>query len=164
MAIVSLSLPGNFCFRLAWFLLLRIFWSGNFYFIAIAVFPAAGWLLIFWRGNCCIFRYCGFLAALRLSGWRWLVCGGYAIYHFIMPIVLLGNYFNVKLHRFAQNQPVMYKVSPVTVFEDEHGLYGTKIGKDNKNLPLTAIAMGATEEESRQMAEKIAKLLNASEK
>ena len=53
-----------------------------------------------------------------------------------------------------------YKVSPVTIFEDEHKLFGTKIGVDNKKMALTAIVMGETEEESREMAEKIVKLLN----
>lgn len=54
----------------------------------------------------------------------------------------------------------MYKVSQVTVLEDEHGLYGTKVGAENKEMALVAIVMGQTKEESREMAEKIVKLLN----
>lgn len=53
-----------------------------------------------------------------------------------------------------------YKVSPVTDFDQEQELFGTKVGKDNRKMALTAIVYGETEEESKEMAEKIVQLLN----
>lgn len=56
----------------------------------------------------------------------------------------------------------MYKAAPVTVFDDEHQLFGTKVGKTNGERHLFAIVMGKSEEESKENANKLAVLLNQS--
>lgn len=52
-----------------------------------------------------------------------------------------------------------YIVSPVTVYEDEHQLYGTKVGLNTQKMPLHYTCWGKSEEESRERAKELAKKL-----
>jgi len=56
-----------------------------------------------------------------------------------------------------------YIVSPVTVYDDDNQLWGTKVGCNGKDMPLLCVAYGKTEEKGRAEAEKIASLYSNSE-
>ena len=53
-----------------------------------------------------------------------------------------------------------YIVSPVTVYEDEHQLYGTKVGLNTQKMPLHYTCWGKSENESRLRAGELAKMLS----
>jgi hypothetical protein len=48
---------------------------------------------------------------------------------------------------------VEYKISPITIFDNDHQLWETHVGIDSKEMPLLYSCWGKTEEESRKMAE-----------
>lgn len=53
-----------------------------------------------------------------------------------------------------------YIVSPVTVYDDEHQLFGTKVGLNTQKMPLHYTCWGKTEWESRQRADELTKNLS----
>lgn len=55
-----------------------------------------------------------------------------------------------------------YIISPVTVYDDEQELFGTKVGEKGKEMALFAIIYGKNEEESRHNAAAVMHFLNSS--
>ena len=53
----------------------------------------------------------------------------------------------------------MYKISPITVFDNDHQLWETHVGEDSKEMPLRYSCWGETELESRIRAEIMVSIL-----
>ena len=55
---------------------------------------------------------------------------------------------------------MQYIISPVTTFNEDEELFETRIGIDNKFMPLMYLAYGKLESISRQRAQALVSLLN----
>lgn len=54
----------------------------------------------------------------------------------------------------------MYKISPITVFDNDHQLWETYVGIDSKEMPLLYSCWGKTKVESIDKAEELIEKLN----
>ncbi len=63
----------------------------------------------------------------------------------------------------TQTKERNYVVSPVTVWDEESYSFQTKIGEKSKLYPLSFIACGSSERESREKAEHIVNLLKTNQ-
>lgn len=54
----------------------------------------------------------------------------------------------------------MYIISQISTYDNDNLLWETKIGTDEKDMPLKLSAWGKTEEESRTSASELVKILN----
>lgn len=53
-----------------------------------------------------------------------------------------------------------YIVSPITTFDEDEELWGTKVGLDGEGMPLHFTCWGKTEKESRERAAVLSLILN----
>ena len=57
----------------------------------------------------------------------------------------------------------MYIISPITVFDNDHELFETHVGRDLEGMPLDYSVWGETEEDSRNEAIALIDILNANQ-